>query len=197
MWYGDTDYLAVMRRWLVKHERELAVMATFNLEKDFNPLIKDKDTLCFGCSPSNDAGLKMTFLAGKDSLISRLMVPVHLCGWKNIVHGGILSTILDETMSWSAIYLLKQVVLTTRITVDFMKPVIAETWITSQGKVLEQTSDREVVMEGAIFDSDGELCTSATGKFRVYTPEAAKKFKLMSAEVLDQFDQFIRLKTRE
>lgn len=172
-------------------------MTVFDLEKDFKPLIKETDTRCFGCSPSNDAGLKMTFHTGQDSLVSMLMVPMHLCGWKNIVHGGILSTILDETMSWSAIYLLKRVVLTTRITVDFIKPVHADTRIISQGKVRESLNEREVVMEGAIYNSDGELCTSSTGTFRVFTPEAARKFKLMSPEILDHFDRFIRLKDME
>lgn len=172
-------------------------MTSINLEKDFKPLIKEMDTFCFGCSPSNHAGLKMTFHAGKDSLVSRLKVPLHFCGWKNIVHGGILSTILDETMSWSAIYLLKRMVLTTRITVDFMKPAHAETWIMAQGKVLERSNEREVVMKGTIVNSEGELCSSATGTFRVFTLEAARKFKLMSPEILDNFDQFIRIKANE
>ncbi|GAB6096873.1 hypothetical protein JCM14469_31260 [Desulfatiferula olefinivorans] len=165
--------------------------APLDSDTDFKPLIKRIDTHCFGCSPSNDVGLQMRFLAGADSVISRLNVPRHLCGWSNIVHGGIVSTILDEVMSWSTIHLLKRVVLTTSITVDFIKPVFAESDITAQGRVLERISDREALMEGVIFNRDGEVCARSRGTFRLFTPEAARKFKLMSDDVLDDFEHFI------
>jgi uncharacterized protein (TIGR00369 family) len=166
--------------------------APVNLESGFKPLIKGIDTHCFGCSPTNDVGLKMKFLAGADSVISHLNVPRHLCGWSNIVHGGIVSTILDEVMSWSTIHLLKRVVLTTSITVDFIKPVFAEMDITAHGRVLERINDREALMEGTLFNRDGEVCARSRGTFRLFTPEAARKFKLMSDEVLDDFEHFIR-----
>jgi uncharacterized protein (TIGR00369 family) len=159
---------------------------------EFKPLVKTKDTYCFGCSPTNPSGLKMCFFAGENSVVSRLRVPLHLCGWKNIVHGGILATILDETMSWSTIHLLKRIVLTTSITVDYIKPVLAETDILSRGMVLERISEREAVMEGAIFNERNELCVKSKGIFRLFTPEAAKKLKLMSDDILDDFEQFIR-----
>ncbi len=167
--------------------------ATFNSDCEFTPLVKTLDTFCFGCSPTNPSGLRMKFLAGTDSVISKLNVPLHLCGWKNIVHGGILATILDETMSWSTIYLLKRVVLTTSITVEYVKPVFAETEIISQGKVFERISEREAVMKAAIYNSDGELCTHSRGTFRLFTPEAARKLKLMSDDILTDFEQFIQL----
>jgi uncharacterized protein (TIGR00369 family) len=151
------------------------------------------DTLCFGCSPSNDAGLKMIFFASSDSVISRLQVPSHLCGWKNIVHGGILATILDETMSWSSIHLLKRVVLTQSITVNFVKPVFSDSQLTSLGRVLERTSEREAIIEGGIYNASGELCTRSTGIFRLFTAETARKKKLMDTEILDNFDTFITL----
>ena len=166
--------------------------STFDTSEDFKPLIKTMDTFCFGCSPTNPSGLKMKFLAGKDSVISKLSIPLHLCGWKNIVHGGILATVLDETMSWSSIYLLKKVILTTSITVEYIKPVFAETAIVSQGKVLERTSEREAVMKGAIYNGDGELCVKSQGTFRLFTPEAARKFKLMSEDILSDFESFIQ-----
>jgi len=61
------------------------------------------------------------------SVFSWLKVPDHLFGWDNLVHGGILSTILGEIMSWSALYLLKEMILTKSMTVAFVKPVF-EGW---------------------------------------------------------------------
>jgi acyl-coenzyme A thioesterase PaaI-like protein len=50
-----------------------------------------------------------------------LTVPEHLCGWSKMVHGGVVTTILDEIMSWSALYLLKKVIVTRTMTIEFIK----------------------------------------------------------------------------
>ncbi len=65
--------------------------------------IVSRDAHCFGCSQKNPHGLKMRFYTDDTALYSWLNVPTHLCGWDGIVHGGVLSTILDEIMGWSAI----------------------------------------------------------------------------------------------
>ena len=61
---------------------------------------------CFGC-PKNEAGLQMEFYLNEklDTVVSWLSVPDHLCGWGNIVHGGIISTLLDEAMGWAGLVL--------------------------------------------------------------------------------------------
>ena len=50
---------------------------------------------CFACGRRNHHGLQMTFFADHDSLQSTVVVPPHLCGWEEVIHGGIISTILD------------------------------------------------------------------------------------------------------
>jgi len=57
---------------------------------------------CFGCSPKNDKGLHMKFYTNKDVdvVVSWFIVPPDYCGWGPIVHGGIISTMLDEAMGW-------------------------------------------------------------------------------------------------
>ncbi len=68
-------------------------------------LPNDDNHNCFGCSPNNKSGLKMEFYTNKekDSVFSWLSIPGHVCGWGNIVHGGIVSTILDEAMGWASV----------------------------------------------------------------------------------------------
>ncbi len=126
---------------------------------------------CFGCSASNAAGLRMTFRAQGESLCSRLTVPDHLCGWNNMVHGGVISTILDEIMSWAAIYLLKKVILTKSMTVDFIKPVFIRDELTAQGKVLERKSPREAQMTATLSNKSGEICATAVGTFALLAPK--------------------------
>ena len=84
-----------------------------NLKSDpYKLLPNDRGHRCFGCSPLNPHGLQMTFYTNETSVFSKVKVPEHLCGWNNLVHGGVLTTIMDEIMSWAAIYLLKQIPMT-------------------------------------------------------------------------------------
>ncbi len=94
-----------------------------NPPKKLRELPNSRNHNCFGCSPANPSGLQMKFLTDGEAVYSQLEVPEHLCGWSNIVHGGVLTTILDEIMSWSAIHLLKRIALTRTLTVEFLKPV--------------------------------------------------------------------------
>ena len=69
------------------------------LEKDSICLPNSKTHNCFGCSPINPSGLQMEFYANDSFVFSEVTVPQHLCGWNNLIHGGVLSTILDERAS--------------------------------------------------------------------------------------------------
>ncbi len=63
------------------------------------------DGYCFVCGPGNPAGLKLDFLFdGKK--ISTVYIPrKEHQGYKDIVHGGIIATLLDEVMVKLAIEL--------------------------------------------------------------------------------------------
>ena len=112
-------------------------------EKDPKHLPNREAHYCFGCSPANPSGLQMKFYTQDSSVYSRLKVPDHLCGWDRLVHGGVISTILDEIMSWSGIYLLKQITMTKSMTVDFIKPVYINSDLKAEGKVLEKIGRHE------------------------------------------------------
>ena len=53
-----------------------------------------------------------------DSVMSWLKVPDHLCGWSNIVHGGIIATMLDEAMGWAGLIILKKMDVSSKVKAD-------------------------------------------------------------------------------
>ncbi len=73
----------------------------------------------FGCSLKNESGLHMKFYSTekRESVISWLTVPDHLCGWSNLVHGGIISTMLDEVMGRAGLGILKKLVVSKSTTI--------------------------------------------------------------------------------
>jgi uncharacterized protein (TIGR00369 family) len=90
---------------------------------------------CFGCGAKNSVGLQMTFKAGSETVVSEVNVPKHLCGWNNLVHGGVLTTIVDEIMSWAAIHFLQKLVVTKNLNITFLKPIIVGESVKAVGKI--------------------------------------------------------------
>ncbi len=141
---------------------------------------------CFGCGPANPAGLQMKFYTDRKSIVSWICVPERFTGWSNLVHGGILSTILDEIMGRSAIHLLKRLPMTKSMTVDYLKPVYAGMEIKTVGKVIK-SDEREARVEGAIYNEDGEICTRSSGNFGLFTIEFMKKRGVIRENFEDWF----------
>lgn len=56
------------------------------------------DSMCFCCGEENPQGLHMRFEDEDGGVSTRVSFPKHLQGYRDIVHGGLLSTALDETM---------------------------------------------------------------------------------------------------
>lgn len=133
----------------------------------------------------------MKFFTDEKSVFSWLTVPEHLSGWNNLVHGGVLSTILDEIMSWSAICLLKKIILTKSITVDFIKPVFIGQELRIEGNVLEVKNRKEALLEGFIYDMDENICARSIGTFALITPQIAKKLGIMDDEALQDMKPLI------
>jgi acyl-coenzyme A thioesterase PaaI-like protein len=143
---------------------------------------------CFGCSPRNTYGLRMKFFTDDNALFSSVTVPDHLCGWDRFVHGGIIATILDEIMSWTAIAMLKRIILTKSMTIDFLKPIFIGNALTVEGRVLKRNSEREALMAGALYNGNGDLCAESEGTFALFTPEAAIRMKIMGREEVGAFE---------
>ena len=153
---------------------------------------------CFGCSPVNGQGLQMKFHSGEGALFSWLSVPDHLCGWDNLVHGGVLATILDETMGWTAIHFLKKFALTNSMTVDFHKSVRIGEELRAEGRVLESDGKREATVEGFIYKNDDDvLCARSVGKFRLFSAGAIARLGVMDKESAAKFDFLIQPESEE
>jgi uncharacterized protein (TIGR00369 family) len=165
----------------------MSVFDDHRMNQDCRELPNSDTHRCFGCSPHNTFGLQMKFFAGGGTVFSRVTVPRHMGGWHNVVHGGIVSTILDETMGWCGIYLLKKITLTKTMTVDFIKAVQVDDPLIVEGEVVETTSEREAEMESRLFNSKAELCAKAKGIFALLTPKLAKRLGIMTEEDIVHF----------
>lgn len=54
---------------------------------------------CFACGARNDAGLRLVFRHEGDAVVTEFTADERFQGFPGLVHGGILATLLDETLN--------------------------------------------------------------------------------------------------
>ncbi|HEX9778900.1 MAG TPA: PaaI family thioesterase [Geopsychrobacteraceae bacterium] len=123
----------------------------------------EADGHCFVCGQLNEHGLKAVFEIDKERRKSRcrISIPCGFQGWANVIHGGILSALLDEACIYACRCAGEKFV-TAELNVTFRKPVTAGTEITVVGELLEQR--KRIWQAGARIEVDGTVHAEATAK---------------------------------
>ena len=123
-----------------------------------------EDGGCFGCSPSNATGLRLTFRRAGAQVESRCTIPDRFHGAPGIAHGGIVATALDEISCAAAVFLLDRYVVTGELTVRYHHPVPVERPLVLEAEVVSQNHSRYVEIEGRVLH-ETTLLARSTGKF--------------------------------
>ena len=118
---------------------------------------------CFVCGNKNDIGLKIDFFHKEGKAIAEYSPTPEFEGYKDILHGGIISALLDEVMIKSiiarGIY-----TLTSRIDIRFKsfartgEKILLEGW-------MKEDRRRLILAEGKAFNQGGELIAVAKGTY--------------------------------
>lgn len=145
---------------------------------------------CFACGTDNSHGLHMPFYTDEKYLWTELKLHDYYKGWDQVIHGGILSTILDELMAWTAIYLTKNIMLTKSMTLDYHEKVETNSKVQAFSWI-EELKPKEIILKSELYNNQGALCTSATGIYALFQLKLAKRLHLMSDESLQTFDKFM------
>ena len=60
------------------------------------------EQICFACGTQNQSGLNMRFSRLSDETVECIYTPMEVHqGFPDVIHGGILSTLIDEAMAWA------------------------------------------------------------------------------------------------
>ncbi len=133
-------------------------------------IIESEYNACFGCGSDNAAGLRLSFYETDDGAEADYVVPQKLSGPPGIAHGGILATILDETLCVTAVAKAGVQVVTGEMTVRYLRPVPTGTPILARGRIIERKGN-SFFIEGAIYlAGGGEELTRARGRFFAQKP---------------------------
>jgi uncharacterized protein (TIGR00369 family) len=118
---------------------------------------------CFVCGDKNQVGLKLDFYEKDGKARAEFTPTKNFEGYKNILHGGILSSLLDEVMIKS-ILAKKILTVTSQIEVKFKKPAVIGEKLLIEGEITGERG-KLILTEGKVFDEDGTIIAEARGKF--------------------------------
>jgi uncharacterized protein (TIGR00369 family) len=112
---------------------------------------------CFVCGEKNSGGLQLHFQIdrGKQTLLTTFVASPTYQGWDGIVHGGIVSTLLDEAMA-KLVSELGYEAVTASLEVRFKKPAPILEPLQVYGEITE-VSKRLIRARAKIHKNDGTI----------------------------------------
>jgi len=127
-------------------------------------------SVCFGCGPANEQGLRIRSFVEGDSVVARWTPREYHHAFGGILSGGIISTVLDCHSNWTGAYSLMveagadapPPTVTASIFVEFLKPTpVAELLLVGRAK---EVSGRKAVVESTLA-AGGVVTATLRGTF--------------------------------
>ena len=155
------------------------------MKKIINPWRNHEGYNCFGCSPDNPIGLHMEFYEDGDYIVSTWHPEHNYQGWVDTMHGGILSTLIDEVCGWVVTRKLQTSGYTVQLNVKFRKAVpTTEPELTIRAKVSKLVRNLAYI-SAEITNSKGELCNEGEAIYFLMNEEKAKEMGFLHCDVED------------
>ena len=146
---------------------------------------------CFVCGKENTIGLNLKFYASDDEVFYKEYPEVlakkkvtfdftpqekHI-GWKNTIHGGIIASMLDESMFWAVAVNSGTIYLTTDLNIRYIKAINLPVDLkgTAWALVKRQKSRMHTAL-AELRDIDGVLYAKAEAKFFAIPKENIEEF---------------------
>jgi len=124
----------------------------------------ENDEMCFACGEKNPISLGLKFSFYENNKVKAEFIPdKNLQGFKDVIHGGIISTVLDEAMA-QVVNMKGFKAVTAEIKVRFKKPVPLGKIYTIKG-ILKKQNNKLLLTEALLIDEDDTLYASSEAKF--------------------------------
>jgi uncharacterized protein (TIGR00369 family) len=132
---------------------------------NLTPLAHAAQNRCFGCGEANPHGLQLQFLLAEEdgTVVCPVSIPDRFEGHPGFLHGGIIATLLDETMS-KAVRARGLTAMTRHLEVDYRRPVPSCTPIRMEGRIVRDEGRKHWV-EATIFDGESNALAHGKGVF--------------------------------
>jgi uncharacterized protein (TIGR00369 family) len=141
--------------------------------ENLTPIAHGALNTCFGCGQANAIGLHLEFFLAEDqSVVSYPTIGDRYEGPHGYLHGGIIATLLDETMS-KAVRARGYIAMTRRIEVDYLRPVPSTSAIRLEGRLV-RSEGRKHWLEARVMNGEGTTLAEGKGLFIEVRPRMAQ-----------------------
>ena len=128
---------------------------------------------CFVCGESNPIGLKLRFETDGRIVQTRFVPRPEHVGFRQTVHGGLISTLLDEIMVWACAVQTKRFSFCAELNVRFQNPLRPGETVLATAELVQNRRGRIFEAKGELRNNDGAILATATGKYLPINDELA------------------------
>jgi acyl-coenzyme A thioesterase PaaI-like protein len=134
-------------------------------------------SICFGCGPSNEKGLRIRSVAGEgDEVVADWQPLEHHEAFPGMLNGGIIGALLDCHSNWTAAWhLMKRAgaeqppcTVTADYAIRLLRPTPTDGPVHLSAKVVDSKDDRATVE--ATLSAGGKVCATCRGTFVAVKP---------------------------
>jgi len=140
-----------------------------------NPYVTMEGYNCFGCCPKNLAGLRMEFKEDGEDIVSFWDPDKRFEGWKNVLHGGIQATLMDEIASWVVFVKLGTGGVTYKLSTKYRRPVRIDKGRLCLRAALVEVRKSIAEITVRLYDGTDQLCSEGTLEYFVLPEDKAKE----------------------
>jgi uncharacterized protein (TIGR00369 family) len=120
---------------------------------------------CFVCGSKNPIGLKLRFQTDGKIVRAKFTPQLVHNGFINVIHGGLLATVLDEIMVWGCAVQTRQFSYCAEMTVRYLSPARPGEPIIAEGELAENKKGRIFLANGVLKREDQSILCTSTGKY--------------------------------
>jgi acyl-coenzyme A thioesterase PaaI-like protein len=158
------------------------------LELPYDGTIFGPTQPCFGCSPNHPAGFRLRFETVGEFVETKFTPGENHQGPLRLMHGGLISTLADETAAWTVLIATGKFGFTTSFEAKFHKGVRVGEVAVSRGRVTKP-GHRLCRIAVEILQAE-QLCFSGDFTFAILDKMAAEK--LMQGPIPEEWNRFCR-----
>ena len=120
---------------------------------------------CFVCGSANPLGLKLQFETDGTVVRTRFVPRPEHAGFKRTVHGGIISTLLDEVMIWACGVQTRRFAYCAELTVRFVHPARPGETLLATGELVSNRRHRLFEAHAELRNQENLVLATAKGKY--------------------------------
>ena len=132
------------------------------------------DYRCFGCSPHNHGGLRLTFRPHPEGVCTEFRLDRRFESYPGVVHGGLAGVICDETMGNLLVLRHGRSAFTVSMRTRYVAPLLIGRTYTCVARP-RSTESELWHAEAEVLDAAGSVCVTATASFQPFTLAQARE----------------------